>query len=125
MDLGPNKFMKDDDYPDYAKKVAEKVSENPDTVKGILLCRSGQGVAVVANKFRNVRAAVIWDVEEAKHSRQDGMSNVACLPADRISNTQAVGIVKAFLTTPFSKKVRHIRRLKKIDKLEATLYRNK
>lgn len=124
-DLGPFKLDKNDDYPDYAKKVAGKVATDPRGTKGILACRSGQGVAQVANKYKRVRAAVAWDTREAKESRIDGNSNVLCLPGDRLSNAEGIAIVKAFLTTPFSKKSRHVRRLKKIDKIEDSLYRKK
>lgn len=120
-DLGANKFKDGDDYPDYASKVAKQVSNNPLSNLGILICRSGQGVCIVANKFKGVRAALVWNELEAKMSRNDDMSNVLCLPSDYIDTKMAEKIVKAWLETPFSPESRHIRRVKKIAEIENSL----
>ena len=117
-DLGPKKFKDGDDYPDYAVPVAKKVSSKPNSDVGILICRSGQGVAIVANKFKKVRAALVWNTKEAKMSRTDDMTNVLCLPADYVSTKMAEQIVKTWLATPYSKNPRHLRRVNKISKLE-------
>lgn len=117
-DLGPKKLVPDDDYADYAKLVAAKVSRNPLKDTGILICRSGQGVCIVANKFKHVRAALVWNVIEAKMSRNDDMSNILCLPSDYISPRNAEKIVEKWLETPFSTEPRHLRRVKKISTLE-------
>ncbi|MDQ3018596.1 MAG: RpiB/LacA/LacB family sugar-phosphate isomerase [bacterium] len=117
-DLGPKKFVANDDYPDYAKLVAQKVSKNPLRDLGILICRSGQGVCIVANKFKYVRAALVWNTEEAKMSRLDDMTNVLCLPSDYISPKIAEKIVDVWLNTPYSQDARHMRRIKKISELE-------
>lgn len=117
-DLGPDKFKKDDDYPDYASKVAREVSKNPMQHVGILLCRSGQGVCIVANKFKNVRAGLVWNMDQAKMSRNDDMANVLCLPSEFISPYVAEHIVKVWLATPFSEDSRHMRRIKKISEIE-------
>ena len=118
VDLGPKKLIADDDYPDYAKLVAQKVSRNPLRDTGLLICRSGQGVCIVANKFKNVRAALVWNVIEAKMSRNDDMSNILCLPSDYISPRMAEKIVEKWLDTPYSIDVRHTRRVKKISEVE-------
>ena len=117
-DLGPETLVPGDDYPDYAKKVAAKVSKNPDTDFGILICRSGQGVCIAANKFKGVRAGLVWNIKEAKASRNDDHTNILCLPSDYITFKQAQAIVKTWLETPWSKDPRHVRRVKKIAKLE-------
>lgn len=114
-DLGPESFSPEDDYPDYAKKVAGKVSKNPSTDFGILICRSGQGVCIVANKFKKVRAGLVWNTKEAKASRNDDHTNVLCLPSDYINFTEARNIVKTWLDTPWSKDPRHMRRVRKIE----------
>jgi len=119
VDLGPSQIIKDDDYPDYAAKVSEKVSGNPRKNVGILMCRSGQGMAIAANKFRHVRAAVIWNTKQAKAARNDDMTNVLALPSDYLTTPEAWRIVKTWLTTPYSKDKRHLRRVKKIAKLES------
>lgn len=118
-DFGPETLVPDDDYPDYAKKVAVKVSKNPDTDFGILICRSGQGVCIAANKFKGVRAGLVWNVKEARASRTDDHTNILCLPSDYITFKQAQAIVKAWLDTPWSNDPRHLRRIKKISKLES------
>lgn len=119
VDVGPNKYDKNDDYPDYAAKVARQISRNPLKHLGILICRSGQGVCIVANKYKNIRAALVWNTEEAKVSRNDDMSNVLCLPADYVSPTIAERIVDVWLQTPYSTDNRHIRRIKKISDIES------
>jgi ribose 5-phosphate isomerase B len=117
-DLGAKKHNPKDDYVDFAKLVAQKVSKNPARDMGILICRSGQGVCIVANKFKNVRAALVWNTVEAKMSRNDDMSNVLCLPSDYISPSMAERIVGVWLDTPYSKLERHIRRIKKVSDIE-------
>lgn len=120
-DLGPAKFKDGDDYPDYGVKVAKQVAKNPVTNVGILICRSGQGMCIVANKFSGVRAALVWNTEEAIMSRNDDMTNVLCLPSDFISESVAKDIVNTWLTTSYSLDPRHMRRIKKITKLEASV----
>ncbi len=112
-DLGNTKYQVRDDYPDYARKVAKYVAEDKQAM-GIVLCGSGQGMCMVANKYKGVRAALGWSLSVAKKSRQDNNSNILCLPAQYISQTQAIRIVHAWLTTDFSKSIRHKRRVKKI-----------
>jgi ribose 5-phosphate isomerase B len=118
VDFGPSLVVKDDDYPDYAAKVAQKVSENPGKNVGILMCRSGQGMAIAANKFTGVRAGVIWTPKQAKAARNDDMTNVLALPSDYLTTPEAWRIVKTWLTTPYSKDKRHLRRVKKVARLE-------
>ncbi|MCD4760771.1 RpiB/LacA/LacB family sugar-phosphate isomerase [bacterium] len=112
-DLGNKKLNIKDDYPDYAKKVAKKVARDKQSL-GILMCGSGQGMCMTANKFKNVRAALGWTTGAAKKSRYDDDSNILCLPAWRVSHDQARRIVNGWLNTPFSKIARHKRRIKKI-----------
>ncbi|HEX3099937.1 MAG TPA: RpiB/LacA/LacB family sugar-phosphate isomerase [Patescibacteria group bacterium] len=118
LDVGAKTLKVGDDYPDYAKLVAKKVSQNPLRNVGILICRSGQGVCIVANKFENVRAALVWNTKEAEMSRTDDMSNVLCLPSDYISEKEAQAIVEVWLKTSYSSEARHVRRVKKISNLE-------
>lgn len=114
-DVGPLKLNDQDDYPPYAKKVAQAVQKDPDKNRGILLCRSGQGVCIAANKFKGVRAALCWNEAVAKHSRNDDDANVLCLASDFISTEMAEDIILTWLDTPFSFEQRHIRRLKEIN----------
>ena len=119
VDVGAKKLKAGDDYPDYAKLVGKKVSQNPMQNLGLLICRSGQGVCIVANKFPHVRAALVWNTQEAKMSRTDDMTNVLCLPSDYISEKEAEKIVEVWLKTPYSSDPRHVRRVKKISAIEA------
>ncbi len=118
VDLGPTQLVPDDDYPDYAGLVAAKVAQKPEENFGILICRSGQGMCITANKFKGVRAGVVWNMKQAKASRADDHTNVLCLPADFVPTKQIPGIVKAWLATPWSNDPRHLRRLKKITAIE-------
>lgn len=117
-DLGAHKLTPDDDYPDFAIPAAKKVSEDPENNKAILICRSGTGEVIVANKFPNVRASLSWNVEHAKKSREHENANVLSLPADYISSDEAKEIVGSWLNTDFSNADRHKRRLQKIAQVE-------
>ena len=101
------------DYPDYARKVAEAVSQGT-SARGILICGSGVGVSIVANKVRKVRAALINEVEAAVLSRQHNDANVLCLAARTTSLDRAKKIIAAWLDTEFEGG-RHQRRIDKIE----------
>ena len=115
-DAGPYKYDKDDDYPDYAQKVCEKIESQRG--KGILICKSGHGMAITANKFKGRRASVCWDEESAEKAKKDDDINIICLPADRISADEAVRVVLKWLETPFERVERRTRRLDKIEEIE-------
>ncbi len=117
QDLGPYKYNKKDDYPDYAFKVGEKVSKNKNS-KGILICGSGLGVSVAANKVKGIRAVSAYDEYSAKMSRIDGDSNVLGLSGKHIPFSKIRRIVSVWLSTEFSGAVRHKRRISKISKYE-------
>lgn len=116
-DLGNFHLDPKDDYVDYAKKVAESV-KNVATNKGILLCGSGAGVDMVANKIDGIRSALVQDRERAIQARKHEDANVISLPADILEKDEAYEIIKAFLTTDFSGDERHERRLKKMKEVE-------
>ncbi len=99
------------DYPDYAHAVAGAVEEGADW--GILICGSAQGVAMTANKHQKVRAAVAWNDEIAKLSRQHNNANVICLPARFIEESDALKCIEAFANTQFEGG-RHGRRVDKM-----------
>lgn len=115
-DLGNTKLEPRDDYPDYASKVAKAVRKPSD--RGILFCGSGAGICIAANKFKGIRAVVGYSVQAAKHSRVDNDSNILCLGGRELNVSRAKQIVDTWLREPFSKKARHIRRLKKIKRIE-------
>lgn len=106
-----------DDYPDFAEKVGEAVSGEPDA-KGVLICGSGVGVSIVANKFKGVRASLISEPKQGHDSRADEDPNVLTLSADYTPEAKALQIVDAWLSTPFSGAERHVRRVGKIAAIE-------
>lgn len=122
VDEGAAKVNPNDDYPDFARLVAEKVGKNSKKDIGILICRSGQGVCITANKFSGVRAGLVWNPAEARASRNDDMTNILCLPSDYITVEAARSIVKNWLSTPWSKEERHVRRITKISQIEKSLH---
>lgn len=117
-DLGARELNPEDDYPDYAVEVAKKVAEDLENNRGVLICGSGVGVDVVANKFKGIRSALLFNPEQARMSRNDDNANVLSLSADFIDENSAKEIVKIWLETPFSRLERHVRRVEKIKKIE-------
>ena len=115
-DLGTNS-EEPVDYPEIAKKVGAEVAGDPNN-RGVLLCGSGAGVCIAANKINGIRAAQAWDPEVARLARNDDNINVLCLGADRISSDDAKPIVQKFLSTSFGGAERFNRRLKQIQELE-------
>ena len=103
------------DYPDIIHPLAKEISENKDD-KGIIMCGTGNGVSMVANKYKGVRAGLCWSKEIAELIRKHNNANVLSLPARFISIEEALEIVKVFLETDFEEGGRHERRVGKIDK---------
>lgn len=117
IDVGPLAFEPGDDYPIYAAQVGRMVSVG-DADRGILVCDSGIGVDIVANRFPGVRSALVHDEELAKITRQHNDSNVLCLGAMFLDDTKAERIVTNWLETEFSHAERHERRIEEIEELD-------
>ena len=100
------------DYPDFAHPVSSDV-DNKKSDLGILICGSGNGVAMTANKYKKVRAALCWNEELAVLAKQHNNANIVCIPARFISKEEALQIVKSFIQTGFEGG-RHERRVNKI-----------
>lgn len=118
-DEGDVSLDPDDDFPVFASRVVNKMFSAPGETRGILICGSGQGMAMAANRHKGIRAAVTWDKEEAKSSRNDDDSNVLALPA-RILDKQtakAYDLVETWLETPFAGAKRFVRRIKEMDEI--------
>ncbi|MBI3018934.1 MAG: ribose 5-phosphate isomerase B [Deltaproteobacteria bacterium] len=111
------------DYPDYAKQVAQKVSQG-ECERGILICGSGVGMSIVANKFPHVRASLVWDSKVAALTRQHNDSNILCLSGDLMDEKKAFDIVRTWLETSFEGG-RHETRIKKIQAIERELKEKK
>lgn len=121
-DFGAASFDPEDDYPDFISQAADAVSKEPDS-RAIVLGGSGQGEAIVANKYPNVRAAVYYGTVAGMPSltRQHNDSNVLSLGARFLTDEEAIDAVKLFLQTPFTKEERHVRRIEKTKKIENSL----
>jgi ribose 5-phosphate isomerase B len=112
-DLGNTKFIATDDFPDFVRPVAEKISQEKNSW-GILICGTGQGVCIMANKFKKIRAGLGWSVATAKRARHDNDTNILCLSGWSHTHRENARIVEAWLKTPFSQSARSQRRIKKI-----------
>jgi ribose 5-phosphate isomerase B len=118
IDDGDAALDPQDDYPVFAAKVAKDVLGSDDNeARGILVCGSGQGVCMAANRFKGIRAALGYDRESVRSSRNDDDSNVLCLPAHTLEKDDANIIVETWLNTPFANATRFARRLKEMDEL--------
>jgi len=120
-DLGADKLNPNDDYPIFAEKVARSVSADLEKnlkSRGIVICGSGVGVDIVANKFHHVRSGLAVSPKQIEEARGDDDINILSIPADFMSGKEAKKIVKIFLETPFSEEEKKIRRLGEIEKIE-------
>jgi len=119
-DIGAHKFDSQDDYPDFIVPVAKKVAQNPDSNKGIIFGTSGQGEAIVANKIKGIRAALYYggNMEIVKFSRTHNNANILSLGARFLTKKESIEAINIWLKTDFSNEPRHIRRIKKINKIK-------
>ncbi|MFC1788135.1 RpiB/LacA/LacB family sugar-phosphate isomerase [Patescibacteria group bacterium] len=117
VDMGNQNLVNDDDYPEFGHAVAKRVITDEDA-RGIVLCGNAQGICIVSNKVKGVRAATGFNKEAAETSRTDDNSNILCLPGRHLSLAEATEIVSIWLTTDFSGEDRHVRRLKKVEDIE-------
>jgi ribose 5-phosphate isomerase B len=116
-DFGTHDGTKPDDYPDYAWQVGTAVREGRAEI-GIVICGSGVGACVAANKIRGVRAALVTDTYSAHQSREHDDCNVLCLGARVVGSELALEIVRAFVAARFTGEERHQRRLNKVLDIE-------
>jgi ribose 5-phosphate isomerase B len=118
QDLGAQSLDPQDDYTKYAEEVASLVAKNEGS-RGVLLCGSGIGVEIVANKFDGVRAGIGENVLQVERGRNDDDMNVLVIAADYTSEKETKAMLIAFLETKFSGKARYEKRLEEIEKIEA------
>ncbi len=116
-DIGPKTYEPGDDYPLYAAPAAEKVASG-EADRAILVCDSGIGVDIVANKIPGVRSALVHDEQLAVQTRQHNDTNVLSLGSMFVDEDKAKRIVHNWLETPFSGAERHTRRVREIEELE-------
>lgn len=123
LDMGPDLYDENDDYPDYVKKVAEYISQNnnSDEYRGIVIGGSGQGENICANKYKNVRSIEIYgndinlNKEIATLSRQHNNANVISFGARFIEQCNAFDVLQTWLAEKFTGDARHVRRLSKLE----------
>lgn len=116
-DMGAYTFEPTDDYPEYAFAVAHMVAKHPSSL-GILLCKSGAGMVIAANKIKGIRAVDVQNIYDATHAKEHNNANVISLAGERLQKEDIISLVEAFINTPFSEHERHVRRLKKIEDFE-------
>ncbi len=104
------------DYPDYAQKLCEGIKADQQSPQGVLICKSGQGIAMTANRYPHIRAALCFNKTLAHLARQHNNANVLCLGSQFVSLKEAQTILTEFLKTPFEGG-RHERRVKKMKKI--------
>lgn len=119
QDLGGN-GNKEDDYPDFAFLVAKKVGRDKNS-RGILICGTGTGMVIAANKVKGIRASVGYDAYSAKMGRHDNNVNVLCLRGRSFSDRENLRLVKIWLRTGYEGGERHVRRLSKIEKFKINM----
>jgi ribose 5-phosphate isomerase B len=113
-DLGPYEYNTTDDYPDFAHKVAQAVSQHPQFL-GVLICGSGIGMCIAANRHKNILCGLGYDEQQTKHGRENDHINLLALPSDYIDFEKTKRIVDAFITAKPKMEGKYIRRIKKID----------
>ncbi len=107
-----------DDYPQFAARVVSAMRASDDNEpRGILVCGSGQGICIAANRFKGIRASVCNEVEEVRAGRNDDDTNVLCLPARTVTTAEAERLVDMWLATAFAGAARFKRRIKELDEL--------
>jgi len=116
-DQGDHERQPDDDFPQFAAQVVTAMKAAGPEARGILICGSGQGMCMAANRYKGIRASLIWNSHEAIAARNDDDSNVLCLPARSITDTEAVQIAQTWLRTPFAAAPRFKRRIAELDNL--------
>ncbi|PIR58765.1 MAG: ribose-5-phosphate isomerase [Candidatus Pacebacteria bacterium CG10_big_fil_rev_8_21_14_0_10_56_10] len=116
-DCGAFELDPADDYPDFALPLAKLVAGDTDG-RGLLLCRSGGGMVIAANKVVGIRAVLVSSPDEARHARQHNNANIISIAADWVDRSELAEIINVFVETPFSQAERHARRLAKIAQYE-------
>lgn len=118
IDEGDTKLNPEDDFPVFASKVVSAMLSSEDAdPRGILICGSGQGMCMAANRYKGIRASLCWNVAEAHAARNDDNSNVLCLSSHSTSSQRSEEIINVWLTTAFAAAPRFVRRLKQLDNL--------
>jgi ribose 5-phosphate isomerase B len=118
VDEGDDRLQPEDDFPQFAERAVRAMQADQDKdIRAILICGSGQGMCMAANRFKGIRASLVWDEHEARAGRNDDDSNVLCMPARGMDEARAIAIAEVWLTTPFAGATRFKRRIEELDRL--------
>jgi ribose 5-phosphate isomerase B len=118
IDSGSFELNQDDDYPVIGFAAADELKNITEPALGIVICGSGVGIAIAANKVNGIRCALGFSAEQIAASRREDNINMLSLPAEYISSSDAEKIVEAFMTTPFAEKEKYVRRIAQIESRE-------
>ena len=116
-DMGNYQLDPFDDYPDFAKKVTQAVLQNPEGSLGIVICGSGVGVCIAANKAPGILCGIGFEIEQTLHAREDDHINVLSLPSDFVSFEKAKQIIDTFISGVPKKGEKYLRRLRKLENI--------
>ncbi len=114
-DLGNYEHDPEDDYPDYAQKVAQAVLQNPENFLGIVICGSGIGVCMAANRFKGIYCGMGMNGEHVKHGRQNDHINVLSIASDMFDEKQSQDMIDTFISTQPIHTPKYLRRLQKLN----------
>lgn len=114
-DMGNYQYDPEDDYPDYAKKVAQAILQHPEDFLGVVICGSGIGVSMCANRFKGIRCAIGFDKEQIQHGRENDHVNVLSIPSDYFDFEKAKDFVDIFIASKPVNKDKYLRRAQKLD----------
>ncbi|HUW22300.1 MAG TPA: RpiB/LacA/LacB family sugar-phosphate isomerase [Candidatus Bathyarchaeia archaeon] len=117
QDLGASKFDPKDDFPDYGFMVAKEVIKRKDSW-GILICGSGAGMDIVANKVKGIRSLLAISAKQVYQAKKDNHTNILCLAANFVSLKETKKIIRFFLETEFAQENKYLRRVEKISQVE-------
>ena len=121
-DAGAYKYDRSDDYADFGIEVAQKVAEAPEDHRGIVICGSGVGIEIAANKVKGVRCGLGFEPDQVYAARKDDNINVLALAADNVTEEEALNLVEKFVETSFDASERYARRMEKISRYEGVVY---
>jgi len=124
-DMGSYEYDRTDDYVDVAVEVAQKVAENPSKNWGIVLCGSGVGVCVAANKLRGIWCGLGFSPDQVHAARKEDNINMLAIPSDSVDENMAMDLVDKFFGTEFVRTDRYLRRREKVERYEKEVLNNK
>lgn len=114
-DMGNYEYDPQDDFPDYSKKVAQAVLQNPEELLGIVICGSAVGVSISANRYEGIMCALGFDIAQVKSAREHDHINVLAIPSDYVDLEKAKQLIHAFIETKPNYDEKYLRRIRKVD----------